>query len=53
MTLPQLRRATTALASHAFILDASVNHLCQANAFIDFCSHYNIQFLLSATATVC
>ena len=52
LTLPQLRSATHALVRKAFRSGITQNHLRQAQYFIDFCHHYQLQLLLPAIPSV-
>lgn len=53
MTLVQLKHAPSARAIQEFRPDMNVNHIRQALCIIDFCNHYQLQFLHPAPAIIC
>ena len=52
MTLAQLKRVTSILVIHVFRPGTNANHIRQAKCYIDFCNHYQPQFLHSPSATI-
>ena len=52
LTLIQLKHAFTTLTTHAFRPRMNINHLHWAKAFINFCKHYNLQFICPASSQV-
>ena len=49
----QLMNATQALANQVFLPKTNANHLCQAQAFIHFYNHCDLQVINPSTAMVC
>ena len=53
LTLQQLQTTTQALTAQAFRQGTTNNHLSQAQLFMQFSHHYDLQFLNLSAATLC